>query len=221
MARLAAAPAERPGLVLEGGALEVDGHGTLLATRSTLLDPKRNPGIERASLEAVLARLLGVRRVVWLDGAIAGDDTDGHVDQLARFVAPGRVVCAREPDRLDPNHAPLEACRAVLAEHFEVFDLDMPEPLVVDGVRLPASYANFYVCNRRVLVPAFGVDADTRALETLAALFPAREVVGVPSRALVRGFGSLHCLTQQQPAAGAEAGERVAASATASPRARP
>lgn len=201
IAKRAGVPAERPGLVAEGGALEVDGQGTLIATRSTLLDTRRNPDIERGLLEDTLGRLLGVRSVVWLDGTIEGDDTDGHVDQIARFVAPGRVVCAREPDSADPNHAPLEACRAVLAERFDVTDLIMPEPLVTSGARLPASYANFYVCNRSVLVPAFGVPADAKALETLAPLFPGRRVLAVESRALVHGFGSVHCLTQQEPPA--------------------
>jgi agmatine deiminase len=143
--------------------------------------------------------LLGVREVVWLRGQIEGDDTDGHIDDIARFVAPGRVVCARERDRRDPNHAPLEACRARLLERFEVFDLPMPQRLLAGGSRVPASYANFYIANRAVLVPVFGVAADALALEILDALFPDRDVVGIPSRYLVRGLGAVHCLTQQEP----------------------
>jgi agmatine deiminase len=189
----------RPDLVLEGGALEVDGLGTLLTTESTLLDPKRNAGIGREALEAKLADLLGVREVVWLQGKIEGDDTDGHIDDIARFVAPGRVVCARESDRRDPNHAPLEACRARLLERFEVTDLPMPQPLRAAGSRLPASYANFYIANRAVLVPVFAVAADALALAVLDPLFPDRDVVGIPSRYLVRGLGAVHCLTQQEP----------------------
>lgn len=207
VAALAGCPALRPGLVVEGGALEVDGSGTLIATRSSLLDPRRNPGLDRAELERRLGALLGVTRFVWLDGAIAGDDTDGHVDNLARFVAPGRVVCAREDDAGDPNHAPLEACRRALerardarGRPLEVIDLPMPAPVAAGGDRLPASYANFYVSNRAVLVPTFGVPTDAAALDRLGDLFPDRDVVGVRCRALVRGLGAVHCLTQQQPA---------------------
>jgi agmatine deiminase len=197
----------RPELVCEGGALEVDGEGTLLATEPTLLDPKRNPGIAKDTLETRLLELLGVRRIVWLGGGIEGDDTDGHIDDIARFVAPARVVCAREPDRSDPNHAPLEECREHLlaardarGRALEVIDLPMPPPLTAeDGARLPASYANFYIANRAVLVPVFGAPSDSRALDTLRPLFPGREIVAIPSRALVRGLGAVHCLTQQQP----------------------
>ena len=198
---------ERPELVVEGGALEVDGDGTLLATEPTLLDPKRNPGISRESLEKRLGELLGVRQVIWLGEGIEGDDTDGHIDDLARFVAPGVVVCAREPDPSDPNHAPLEACGAALraakdarGRALQVIDLPMPPALRSGRDRLPASYANFYVANRELLVPTFGEPSDVAALEILRPLFPGREIVGIPSRALVRGLGAVHCLTQQQPA---------------------
>jgi agmatine deiminase len=197
---------ERIALCTEGGALEVDGEGTLLATEPTLLDPKRNPGVSRESLEKQLGELLGVSHVVWLGEGIEGDDTDGHIDDLARFTRPGRVVCAREPDRSDPNHAPLEECRARLAaardargRPLEVIDLPMPPAVRAGTDRLPASYANFYIANRAVLVPTFGAASDSRALGILGPLFPGREVVGIPSRALVRGLGAVHCLTQQQP----------------------
>jgi agmatine deiminase len=206
VAALAGVACERPGLVIEGGALEVDGEGTLLATEPTLLDPKRNPGISREALEKHLAELLGIRHVVWLGEGICGDDTDGHVDDLARFVSPGVVVCAREPDPSDPNHAPLEACGAALraardaaGRSLRVIDLPMPPPVRAGADRLPASYANFYVANREVLVPTFGAPNDRVALDLLRPLFPDRTVVGVPSRALVRGLGAVHCLTQQQP----------------------
>jgi len=208
VARLVGVPSERPGIVLEGGAIEVDGEGTLLATEPTLLDPKRNPGISREAIERLAADLLGVRAIVWLGDGIEGDDTDGHIDDIARFVAPGRVVCAREPDPRDPNHAPLEECCARLlaardaaGRRLEVIDLPMPPPVLAGGDRLPASYANFYVANGAVLVPTFGVPGDATALAVLRPLFPGREVVGVPSRALVRGLGAVHCLSQQQPIA--------------------
>jgi len=207
VASLCSVARERPGLVLEGGALEVDGEGTLLVTEPTLLDPRRNPGLDRSDAEKRLGELLGVQRVIWLGPGIEGDDTDGHVDDLARFVAPGRVVCAREPDPADPNHAPLEDCgrrlraaRDARGRRLEVIDLPMPPPVRAGPDRLPASYANFYVANRAVLVPAFGAPSDGAVLETLGGLFPGRRVVGIPSRALVRGLGAVHCLTQQQPA---------------------
>ena len=206
VAALAGVACERPGIVLEGGAIEVDGEGTLLATEPTLLDPKRNPGIEKSAIEALALELLGVRVTIWLGDGIEGDDTDGHIDDIARFTSPGRVVCAREPDPRDPNHAPLEDCAARLraardaaGRALEVIDLPMPPPVLLGEDRLPASYANFYVANSAVLVPVFGEATDERALGVLRPLFPGREVVGVPSRALVRGLGAVHCLTQQQP----------------------
>jgi agmatine deiminase len=198
----------RPELVIEGGALEVDGEGTLLATEPTLLDPKRNPGIGRAELERRLSSLIGSERVVWLGEGIEGDDTDGHVDDVARFVRPGVVVCAREPDSRDANHAPLEdmaarlrAARDARERRLEVIDLPMPAPVRDGDVRLPASYANFYLCNGAALVPVFGVPQDPAALEILRAALPGRAIVPIPSRTLVRGLGAVHCLTQQQPAA--------------------
>jgi agmatine deiminase len=207
VAALAGVTRERPELVIEGGALEVDGEGTLLATEPTLLDPKRNPGVSRESLEVRLGELLGVTRVIWLGDGIEGDDTDGHIDDLARFVAPGVVVCAREPDSSDPNHGPLEACGAALraardarGRALRVIDLPMPPAVLAGADRLPASYANFYVANREVLVPTFGAASDAQAIEILRPHFPGRDVVGIPSRALVRGLGAVHCLTQQQPA---------------------
>ena len=207
VATLAGVARERIALVTEGGALEVDGQGTLLATEPTLLDEKRNPGASKEAIEKQLGELLGVRCVIWLGDGIEGDDTDGHIDDLARFTATGPVVCAREPDPRDPNHAPLEECRARLAaardargRPLQVIDLPMPPAVRAEnGDRLPASYANFYVANRAVLVPTFGAPSDVGALETLRPLFPGREVIGVPSRSLVRGLGAVHCLTQQQP----------------------
>jgi agmatine deiminase len=197
----------RPGLVLEGGAIDVDGEGSLLATESTLLDPKRNPGLGRAELEGRLHDLLGVKHVLWLGEGIAGDDTDGHVDDIARFVGPGVVVHANEPDPGDANHAPLADLAARLHEKrnaasrpLRLVELPMPEPLYAEGERLPASYANFYIANDAVLVPVFGSCRDQSALEILQPLFPGRAVVPIPSRHLVRGLGSIHCLTQQEPA---------------------
>jgi agmatine deiminase len=206
VARLAGTRILRPGLVTEGGALEVDGEGTLLATETTLVDPARNAGLSREDLEGQLESLLGVQKVLWLPGGIEGDDTDGHIDDVARFVAPGRVICSSEADPSDPNHEPLRACLARLREAhdaggrtLEVIEIPMPPPIEAEGERLPASHANFYISNSTVLVPVFGVPTDWTAIEQLDRLFPGRRVVGVPCRVLVRGLGAVHCLTQQQP----------------------
>ncbi len=206
VAELAGTRHLRVGMVAEGGSLEVDGQGTLLATRSSLLGATRNPGCSEDQIAARLGELLGCPRIIWLDAGLAGDDTDGHIDNLARFVAPGRVVCAAEDDPSDPNHEPLAACRERLEQavdargrRLEVETLPMPEPLAAEGVRLPASYANFYIANRVVAVPQFGGAADRRALEVIQKLLPDRPARGVPARSLLRGLGTLHCLTQQQP----------------------
>ncbi len=196
-------------VVMEGGAFDVNGRGTLLTTEECLLSPiqARNPKLDRAALERVFADFLGVRHVVWLDRGIDGDDTHGHVDDLARFVAARTVVTVVEPRPGDPNHGPLqenlrrlEAARDQDGQPFIVVPLPMPAPVVFEGQRLPASYANFYVANRLVLVPTFNDPADRVALDTLAGLFPDRQVVGIHAVDLVLGLGTLHCLSQQQPA---------------------
>ncbi|HUG54673.1 MAG TPA: agmatine deiminase family protein [Vicinamibacteria bacterium] len=197
-------------VVLEGGSIDVDGRGTLITTEECNLDAKvqpRNPGLGREGLERVLRGALGATRVIWLGRGIAGDDTHGHVDDLCRFVSPGRVVLCRESDPTDVNYRPLEENRermqdARLADgsRVEVVPLPMPRPLFLDGQRLPASYANFYIANAAVLVPTFNDPADRAALGTLAELFPDRPVVGIHAVDLVWGLGTIHCLTQQQPA---------------------
>ncbi|MDZ4695507.1 MAG: agmatine deiminase family protein [Deltaproteobacteria bacterium] len=196
-------------VVLEGGAIDVNGCGTLLTTRECLLHPKkqvRNPGFGSADYEAVFAQALGIRNTIWLQDGIAGDDTHGHVDDLARFVNPNTVVLCHETNVRDPNHLPLKKNLEILqgsrledGARVEVVLLPMPEPLVFDGVRVPASYANFYVGNEVVLVPTFNDEMDRVALGILAELFPTRRVVGIHAVDLVWGFGTLHCLTQQLP----------------------
>jgi len=198
-------------VVLEGGAIDVNGSGTLLATEECLLDEKvqvRNPGLSREALENVLGAYLGVRKVLWLGRGIAGDDTHGHVDDLARFVDETTVVIAQQSDPDDVNYEPLRENRARLermttadGRPLRVLSLPMPEPLYLDGIRLPASYANFYIGNEAVIVPTFNDPNDRAALQMLAGLFPARRVVGIHAVDLVWGFGTLHCMTQQQPAA--------------------
>lgn len=197
-------------VVLEGGAVDGNGRGTVLTTEECLLDPEvqvRNPGLRRADLEGILRDWLGAPNVVWLGRGIAGDDTHGHVDDLCRFVSPRTVVLCEEKDPRDPNHAVLEENRERLAgarledgSRIEVVRLPMPEPLFFGGVRLPASYANFYVANACVLVPTFNDPADREALGILSELFADRPVVGIHAVDLVWGLGTIHCLTQQQPA---------------------
>lgn len=209
IARAAGVESVRVPAVLEGGAVDVDGEGTLLATEECLCDAvqARNPELSRVELEELLRRQLGAERVIWLGRGIVGDDTHGHIDDLARFVAPGVVVLCEEPDARDENHRALAENRERLAgardargRALEVVMLPMPRPLVFEGRRLPASYANFYLANDVVLVPTFNDPADRRALGILGELFPAREVIGIHAVDLVWGLGTLHCMTQQEPA---------------------
>ena len=195
-------PAFDPGMVLEGGSIDVNGAGLLLTTEECLLSPvqARNPGMDRAAIERHFRDYLGVRRVVWLRNGIAGDDTHGHVDDLARFVARDTVVIASEADRADANyHALRENAGILRAAGLRVVKLPMPRPLIFEGRRLPASYANFYIANGLVLVPTFNDPADRFALATLARCFPDRDVVGINCTDLIWGLGALHCMTQQQP----------------------
>jgi agmatine deiminase len=197
-------------VVLEGGSIDVNGAGSILTTEECLLDPKiqvRNPGFDRAAYEKVFAGALGVRNTIWLGKGVAGDDTHGHVDDLARFVDRKTIVLCQEKDSGDDNHAPLrenrerlEGARLEDGTRPEVVALPMPAPVVFEGRRLPASYANFYICNAAVLVPTFNDPADREALGVLGELFRDRPVIGIHAVDLVWGLGTLHCLSQQQPA---------------------
>jgi agmatine deiminase len=196
-------------VVLEGGSIEVNGEGTLLTTEECLLSTEqaRNPGFQQADWEAIFRDYLGATNVLWLGRGIAGDDTHGHVDDLARFVNSTTVITVMESDRSDANYEPLQEnlarLREMKDEHgrpLRIETLPMPKPVWFDGQRLPASYANFYIVNKIVLVPTFSDPADRTALNTLAGLFPDREVIGIAARDLVLGLGTLHCMTQQQPA---------------------
>jgi agmatine deiminase len=192
-----------PGLVLEGGAIDVNGAGKMLTTEECLLSDvqARNPDVSRRELEQAFRTYLGVRETIWLNRGIAGDDTHGHVDDLARFTSKDTVVTVVEPDKSDANHEPLRENLARLRARgdLRVATLPMPEPVYFNRQRLPASYANFYIANRMVLAPVFGDKKDRVALNTLARLFPDREIVGIPCRDLVLGLGTLHCMTMQQP----------------------
>jgi agmatine deiminase len=195
-------------VVLEGGAIDGNGRGALLTTEECLLSPvqARNPGLSRQDLEAVFREYLGIRKVLWLNRGIDGDDTHGHVDDLARFVDDRTVVTVVEENRGDPNYEPLqenlERLRGMTDQDgapLRVETLPMPEPVYFRGQRLPASYANFYIANGVVLVPTFNDPHDRIALNTLARLFPRHTVAGIHSVDLVLGLGTLHCMTQQQP----------------------
>jgi agmatine deiminase len=196
-----------PGMILEGGSIDGDGEGTLLTTESCLLNPNRNPSLDRAAIEARLRDFLGIETILWLGDGIEGDDTDGHVDDLTRFVAPATVVTVLEDDARDANYRTLRenaerlsGMRDARGRALRVVPLPMPRAIYEQGQRLPASYANFYVGNAAVLVPVFGDANDGRALEMLQALFPGRRVVGIEATDLVWGLGAFHCLTQQEPA---------------------
>jgi agmatine deiminase len=198
---------KRARVVLEGGAIDVDGEGSLLCTEECLLSGRqaRNAALGKSGMEAVLRDHLGAECVLWLESGIAGDDTAGHIDDFARFVAPGKVVLAEEKNRADPNYdvlrsaaTRLRAARDAKGRKLEVIRLPMPAPLVFDGQRLPASYANFYVGNAAVLVPTFNDPNDRVALGILGELFPGRRVVGIHSTDFVLGLGTIHCSTQQE-----------------------
>jgi agmatine deiminase len=196
-------------IVLEGGSIDVNGHGTLLTTEECLLSTvqERNPAMKRKDYEKLFADHLGIRRVIWLGTGIAGDDTHGHVDDITRFVSPDTVVTAIESDPDDTNYEPLRENLRRLREatnqdgrSLSIIELPMPAPVIFEGRRLPASYGNFYIANGLVLVPVFNDPNDRVALEILADLFPTREIVGIYSGDLIWGFGAMHCMTQQQPA---------------------
>jgi agmatine deiminase len=196
-------------IVLEGGSIDVNGCGTLLTTEECLLSPvqARNPGVSRKELEEIFRDFLSVTHVLWLKNGIAGDDTHGHVDDLARFVDPTTVVTVIEKDPSEANYAPLQENLALLREMkdqdghmLRVETLPMPAPVYFDGQRLPASYANFYIANQIVLVPTFNDPNDALALTKLADLFPGRTIIGIACLDLVLGLGTIHCMTQQEPA---------------------
>ena len=195
-------------VVLEGGSIDVNGCGTLLTTEECLLSTaqQRNPQMDRAAYEQMFADYLGVQSVIWLDSGITGDDTHGHVDDITRFVAPNTVITMIEPNERNENYASLRAnlgrlknARTSDGKKLKIIEIPMPRPVVFEGRPLPASYANFYIANGVLLVPVFNDPNDRTALDTLAELFPTREIVPIYSGDLIWGFGALHCMTQQQP----------------------
>ncbi len=206
MAEVLGVPRHPVDMVLEGGSIDVNGAGALLTTEQCLLHPNRNPSLARTDIERVLGETLGVEQVLWLGEGIVGDDTDGHVDDLTRFVAADTVVTVIEHDRQDENFVALAENRARLdrfrladGRPLRVVELAMPRPVEWKGERLPASYANFYIGNRVILMPVFRDPADEPNRALLARCFPGREVVAIDCRELVLGLGTFHCLTQQVP----------------------
>ncbi len=206
IATLQGMPLEKPGMVLEGGAIDVNGSGLLLTTEACLLNPNRNPSMTKKDIEERLMLYLGVEKVLWLKEGIEGDDTDGHVDDMARFVDERTVVIAVEDNARDPNYGILQENYRLLQKYTDtrnrplsVIGLPMPDPVFYDNERLPASYANFYVANRQVLVPTYRSPNDRIALDVLGKCFPSREIVGIDCTDLVWGLGAIHCVTHEEP----------------------
>lgn len=196
-----------PGIVMEGGSVEFNGKGTLLTTKACLLNPNRNPQLNQAQIEQYLVDYYGVDHILWLGDGIIGDDTDGHIDDLTRFVNEDTVVTVVEHDSADENYAPLQENLELLhtlrlenGKQINVVELPMPKPVIYEDQQLPASYANFYIANKYVVVPTFQDDVnDDKALQTLEKCFPTRQVVGLDATDLVWGLGTFHCLSQQEP----------------------
>jgi agmatine deiminase len=207
VAALRKLPLFKPGIVMEGGSIEVNGRGSLITTEACLLNPNRNPHLTQNQIEQYLMDYLGVTNVIWLGDGIIGDDTDGHIDDMTRFIDPNTIVTVLEEDPKDENYEILKENRERL-EHvrdeqsriFNIVELPMPEPVMHEGQRLPASYANFYIANGMVLVPTYRSKNDTRALKILQKHMPKHRVIGIDSTELIWGLGSFHCISQQEPA---------------------
>jgi agmatine deiminase len=207
IAARAGVPSRRFDVILEGGGVDGDGLGTALTTRQCLLNPNRNPGLDQAAIEAYLAEALGVKHVIWLDQGLLNDHTDGHVDNLARFVAPGTVVCMRARDRDDPNRTVLDEIARVLrtsrdahGRALEVVEIPSPGRVVdAGGAIVPASYMNFYLGNSTVVVPTYGTPHDQAAVDALAGVFAGRRVIGLDAHAVLAGGGAFHCISREQP----------------------
>jgi len=199
-------PVYYPHMILEGGSIEVNGTGALLTTEGCLLNPNRNPQLSRGQIEQRLRDYLGVREILWLGDGIEGDDTDGHIDDLTRFVSERAVVTVTEEDKSDANHAPLQAnlerlrSLTIDGKPLEIMTLPMPGRIAREDLRLPASYANFYIANRSILLPTFADPKDEEAVTVLQRAFPTRRLIPIDCRELIWGLGAFHCLTQQQPA---------------------
>lgn len=196
-----------PGIVMEGGSVDFNGKGTLLTTTQCLLNENRNPGLLQHEIEEYLRNYYGVEQVLWLDEGIEGDDTNGHIDDITRFFREDAIVTMVEPNRSDPNHSILDqnlkrlkGFRLLNGKQPDIAEIPMPKPVIYDGQRLPASYANFYIANDRVIVPNFQCKEDDKAMRILEECFPDRTITGIDSVEIIWGLGSFHCLSQQEPA---------------------
>lgn len=206
VAHLLGLPVFHPGIVMEGGSVDFNGAGTLITTTSCLLHPNRNPGLSQQEIEKCLTDYYGVQQVIWLGDGIEGDDTDGHIDDLARFVNDDTVITMVEPNRGDHNHEPLKknleqlkTIRLPGDRPLTIVEIPMPRPLYYQNQRLPASYANFYICNTAAIVPTFRCPQDQQAIDLLEKCFSDRPVMGIDSLEIIWGLGSWHCLSQQEP----------------------
>ena len=199
-------PVFRPGIVMEGGSVDFNGQGTLITTKACLLNPNRNPDLSQRQIEQYLHDYYCVSQILWLGDGIEGDDTDGHVDDITRFINADTVVTAVETNKNDANYLPLrenletlKSMRLLNGKQLNIVELPMPDPVIYNGQRLPASYANFYITNKTVIVPTFRCKQDDRAMQILTTCFSDRTIVGIDSTDIVWGFGSFHCLSQQEP----------------------
>jgi len=200
-------PVFHPGIIMEGGSVEFNGKGSVLTSKSCLLNPNRNPDLNQAQIEEYLFNYYGVEQVLWVDDGIVGDDTDGHIDDTIRFVNEETVLTVIEENKNDENCALLQSnlkqlqqMRLLNGKQLTIVELPMPDEVVFDGQRLPASYANFYIANKYVVVPTFRCNKDEKALQIIQSCFKDREVVGIDSTDIIWGLGSFHCLSQQEPA---------------------
>ncbi len=199
-------PVFHPGIVMEGGSVDFNGAGAILTTTACLLNKNRNPHLNQTQIEDYLTNYYGANQILWLSDGIVGDDTDGHIDDITRFVNENTVITVVEENKSDDNYhllqenmKTLQSMRLLNGKPLNIIELPMPSPVVYENQRLPASYANFYICNRSVLVPTFRCKYDHQALEILAKVFPGREVLGIDSVDIIWGLGSFHCLSQQEP----------------------
>lgn len=200
-------PVFNPGIIMEGGSVDFNGHGTLITSKQCLLNQNRNPHLNQEQVETYLRDYYGVEQVLWVDEGIVGDDTDGHIDDTVRFVNQDTVITVVEDNKDDENYGilqqnlrQLKAMRLSSGRSLNVVELPMPDPVIWEDQRLPASYANFYICNRYVIVPTFRQPKDDKVCRIIEACFPGREVIGIDSTDIIWGLGSFHCLSQQEPA---------------------
>ena len=200
-------PVYNPGIIMEGGSVDFNGNGTLITSRQCLLNPNRNPALNQTAIENLLQDFYGVQQILWVEEGIVGDDTDGHIDDTVRFVNEDTVLTVIEEDKADENYSllqnnlsELKKMRLLNGKQLNIVELPMPEPVIWEDQRLPASYANFYIANKYVIVPTFKCKKDDKALDIIQQCFTDRSVIGIDSTDLIWGLGSFHCLSQQEPA---------------------